>query len=280
MSQGKSTCKVLKEVRQKVAQANDIPLKERECTHKGDCAGTCPYCEAEVRYLERELSKRKSLGKAVAVAGIAMAAVTMAGEANAQPVSTPADDKTRQCDTIKPLMGIMPVLVDTAETDFDTVAQIDTSATESTPPVFEVVGTSSAPLTVHNVWRFPSEYGTLKSYLHNELEKNPDLRNWLKEKAKQERLRIKSDPLARMIARMDRRYYHFKTRDNSFVLRFNQEGEVVDAYLRYKLRGEEDNRMSEAFYRIFDDMPRWTLNPRKPQPEYIVGQAYSRRILR
>lgn len=39
-----------------------------------------PYCEAEVRYLERELSKRKSLGKAVAVAGIAMAAVSMVGQ--------------------------------------------------------------------------------------------------------------------------------------------------------------------------------------------------------
>ena len=61
MNQGKSTCKVLKEVRRKVAQANGIPLEEHECTHKGDCAGTCPYCETEVRYLERELSKRKSL---------------------------------------------------------------------------------------------------------------------------------------------------------------------------------------------------------------------------
>ncbi|MBO4382086.1 MAG: hypothetical protein J5799_03995 [Bacteroidales bacterium] len=60
MSRGKSTCKVLKEVRRKIADTNGIPLEERECTHQGDCAGTCPYCEAEVRYLERELSKRKS----------------------------------------------------------------------------------------------------------------------------------------------------------------------------------------------------------------------------
>ena len=85
MSRGKSTCKVLKEVRRKIADANSIPLEERECTHQGDCAGTCPYCEAEVRYLERELSKRKSLGKAVAVAGIALSAVTMAGCATSKP---------------------------------------------------------------------------------------------------------------------------------------------------------------------------------------------------
>lgn len=87
MSRGKTTCKVLKEVRRKIADANDIPLQEHECTHTGDCAGTCPYCESEVRYLERELSKRKSLGKAVAVAGIALSAVTMVGCATSEPVS-------------------------------------------------------------------------------------------------------------------------------------------------------------------------------------------------
>ena len=88
MSRGKSTCKVLKEVRRKIADANNIPLQERECTHTGDCAGTCPYCESEVRYLERELSKRRALGKAVAVAGIALSAVTMAGCATSEPVTS------------------------------------------------------------------------------------------------------------------------------------------------------------------------------------------------
>ena len=280
MSRGKTTCKVLKEVRRKIADANGIPLQERECTHTGDCAGTCPYCESEVRYLERELSKRKSLGKAVAVAGIAVA-VSIAGQATAQPVSTPADSQIRQCDTISPMMGIMPVVVDTAKTDSVNNAQLDDS------PVFQVTGTSSAPLTVRNVWQFPSEYGTLKSYLHQELKKNPELRDWLKEKAKQERLKkkqerlkLKSDPLARLIAREYRRNYLFKPNDNCFVLRFNQEGEVVDAYLRYELRGEEDDRMMESFYRIIDNMPRWTFNPRKTKPDYIVGQEYSRRILR
>ena len=287
MSRGKSTCKVLKEVRRKVADANGIPLQERECTHTGDCAGTCPYCESEVRYLERELSKRRALGKAVAVAGIALSAVSMAGQATAQPVSTSADNKNRQCDTIRPLMGIIPMRVDTTETDIDTVAQIDTVSIEFTPPVFQADGTSSAPLTVCNVWRFPSEYGTLKSYLHKELKKNPELRAWLKEKAKQERLKkkqeqlkMKSDPVARLVAKEYRRNNLFKPKDNCFVLRFNQEGEVVDAYLKYELRGEEDHRMNEAFYRIIDNMPRWTLNPKKSKPENIVGQKYSRRILR
>ena len=51
-----------------------------ECTHKGDCAGTCPKCEAEVRYLERELEKRQRLGKAAVFAGMSLTtALTAAG---------------------------------------------------------------------------------------------------------------------------------------------------------------------------------------------------------
>ena len=114
MSRGKSTCKVLKEVRRKIADANDIPLQERECTHTGDCAGTCPYCESEVRYLERELSKRRALGKAVAVAGIALSAVSMTGCASSEPVTSTATDKScktsgRHVMETQTTMGVVPV---------------------------------------------------------------------------------------------------------------------------------------------------------------------------
>lgn len=68
---GKSKCKVLKDIRKKIAEANDIAYVTSECKYQGECAGTCPKCEAEVRYLEEELAKQKSLGKIVAVAGIA-----------------------------------------------------------------------------------------------------------------------------------------------------------------------------------------------------------------
>ena len=67
---GKQRCKILKEIRQKIADANDIAFITSECQHKGDCLGTCPKCEAELRYLERELEKRQRLGKTVAVAGL------------------------------------------------------------------------------------------------------------------------------------------------------------------------------------------------------------------
>ena len=68
---GKNKCKILKEIRQKIADENDIPYVTRECTYQGECLGTCPKCEAELRYLEQELEKRRSLGKTVAVAAVA-----------------------------------------------------------------------------------------------------------------------------------------------------------------------------------------------------------------
>ena len=71
MAKGKSTCKLLKDIRQQIADANGISYQPKECHHKGDCAGTCPACEEEIRYLERELRARKGNGFGMKVAGIA-----------------------------------------------------------------------------------------------------------------------------------------------------------------------------------------------------------------
>ena len=80
MTKGKQTCKILKEIRKQIAEENDIELITSECTHKGDCQGTCPKCEAEVRYLERELAKRQRLGKAAVFAGMTIGtAITASG---------------------------------------------------------------------------------------------------------------------------------------------------------------------------------------------------------
>lgn len=68
---GKERCRILKEIRARIAEENGIEFAVSECTHKGECLGTCPKCESEVRYLERELDRRRALGKSIAVAGIA-----------------------------------------------------------------------------------------------------------------------------------------------------------------------------------------------------------------
>ena len=77
---GKSKCKILKEIRQRIADENDIPYVTHECRYQGDCAGTCPRCESELRYLEQQLALRASLGKRVAVAALcAGMTITVAG---------------------------------------------------------------------------------------------------------------------------------------------------------------------------------------------------------
>ena len=90
MAKGKSTCKLLKDIRQQIADANGISYRPIECHHKGDCAGTCPACEEEIRYLERELKARKGNGFGMEVAGIAagICATVMPMTAAAQAVKS------------------------------------------------------------------------------------------------------------------------------------------------------------------------------------------------
>ena len=107
MAKGKQTCKILKEIRKQIAAENDIELVVSECTYQGDCKGTCPKCEAEVRYLERELEKRQCLGKAAVFAGMSLGTLFAA----------------TSCDRIipQPLEGD-PVFPDTTEISNDTVS--------------------------------------------------------------------------------------------------------------------------------------------------------------
>ena len=67
---GKEKCRILKEIRQKIADENDIAYVTRECTYQGDCRGTCPKCESELRYLEKQLAARAAAGKRIAIAAL------------------------------------------------------------------------------------------------------------------------------------------------------------------------------------------------------------------
>ena len=102
MAKGKSTCKLLKDIRQQIADANGISYQPKECQHKGNCAGTCPACEEEIRYLERELKARKGNGFGMKVAGIAagICATVMPMTAAAQGVK-PESTANRPVNTAK-----------------------------------------------------------------------------------------------------------------------------------------------------------------------------------
>lgn len=105
MARGKQTCKILKEICRQIAEANGIELVTSECRYKGDCLGTCPKCEAEVRYLEQQLRARSLAGKAVALAGISAASIAML-----LPISTEAQT-IQEPQTL--LKESIPVIADT-----------------------------------------------------------------------------------------------------------------------------------------------------------------------
>ena len=86
---GKHICNALKQVRIDIARANGINYAPRECPHEGDCAGTCPACESEMRYLEREIARRRNLGRAAVVAGVSMSLSSLSAMAAQAPSSVP-----------------------------------------------------------------------------------------------------------------------------------------------------------------------------------------------
>lgn len=67
---GKEKCRMLKNIRLRIAQENEIDFHPVDCNHTGPCAGTCPYCERETAQLEEALNRRASLGKKIVLAGL------------------------------------------------------------------------------------------------------------------------------------------------------------------------------------------------------------------
>ena len=54
---GKRICNLLREKRIQLAEANGIIFDSAECPSIGACAGTCPKCDEELRYLQQEIEK-------------------------------------------------------------------------------------------------------------------------------------------------------------------------------------------------------------------------------
>ena len=135
MAKGKQTCKILKEIRRQIAAENDIKLVIEECTYHGDCLGTCPKCDAEVRYLERELEKRQRLGKAAIFAGMTLGTAITA--ASCGPL-------------VQPTAG-MPMDPD------DTIVATDTVRNDSVDEPFEFEGFVEVPESTNDSYVFEPE---------------------------------------------------------------------------------------------------------------------------
>ena len=58
MDRGKEKCEILKTIRTYVAEKYGLEYATTECSHKGDCPGTCPKCDAELADLQRQLEEQ------------------------------------------------------------------------------------------------------------------------------------------------------------------------------------------------------------------------------
>lgn len=65
MEPGKIKCRLLRSIRIQFAQKNDIDYTPIECHHIGDCNGTCPACDAELKYLENCAQLKMKHGHAI-----------------------------------------------------------------------------------------------------------------------------------------------------------------------------------------------------------------------
>lgn len=115
MKRGKAICEALKDVRRKIAQANNISYSPKECHHEGECAGTCAACEKEMRFLENQLRLRRLAGKTVRVAGVSLGMVAVLGSCHISqpngymerdPAALQMDSASQEVDSV----GIQPMI--------------------------------------------------------------------------------------------------------------------------------------------------------------------------
>ena len=170
---GKSICKYLKSVRRAVAEANGIDLEIPECTFDGECSGTCPRCEAEVRMLEQALSARQRMAQKVAVLGVA-AGLSFMGmpTASAQNI-TPTPPSTSELYEMDSVMNSTPAFIPSG-----TITRLPGDIQISKPSYdITLLGTSKAQLLkstcdVEDIIKeasFPEGKGALDEYIERNL---------------------------------------------------------------------------------------------------------------
>lgn len=102
-TRGRNICDTLKAIRKEIADANGIEYSPEECHFNGECRGTCPKCEQEVKDLEYELRLRQMAGTAIKVAGVAAGIVAMTACSNSKIQRTVSDNaKQWRTAVIKP----------------------------------------------------------------------------------------------------------------------------------------------------------------------------------
>lgn len=65
--EGKTKCKILKGIRQRIADINGVEYEPHPCTNVGNCMGTCTMCDKELVWLEMQLNDKVEKGQRVYV---------------------------------------------------------------------------------------------------------------------------------------------------------------------------------------------------------------------
>lgn len=105
MNSGKQKCEILKSIRRRVAEIYGLKYNPDECTHEGDCLGTCPKCDAELEDIQLQL-------EAIGVYDIDLGAHDISFNEVITKTNTPIDENERFEHPIRPtaLAGIpMPI---------------------------------------------------------------------------------------------------------------------------------------------------------------------------
>lgn len=59
---GKEKCEILKSIRVRLAEVNQISYTPHVCNNIGDCLGSCSMCDAESQWLMTSMREREKKG--------------------------------------------------------------------------------------------------------------------------------------------------------------------------------------------------------------------------
>lgn len=69
---GKEKCKLLRQIRKEIAEANDIVFLSADCKNEECHTATCPLCDAEIQWLDAELARKAATGKRITLKGLSL----------------------------------------------------------------------------------------------------------------------------------------------------------------------------------------------------------------
>jgi len=178
MTHGRQVCNTLKQIRRQIADKNEIEYTTSECHFEGECEGTCPKCESEVKYLENELYRRTQLGKAVAVAGISLGMVGTFSACNTpKQTNTPISEQEQEIIIPKTTDTIIPLIIPSKKckntqnlTVKDTTIILDTLVVKGLRPIIEMgeVAITQGQIAAYYI-DYPGGYEALIKFIKENL---------------------------------------------------------------------------------------------------------------